>query len=71
MSLHPEALDRIIPAAPWEAARSRYADLATEDRPGNPWEEPFDASDEPVRVIPWIAVAAVLLIGLSLIASIH
>ena len=71
MTLHPEALDRIIPVDPCEAVRARYADLACEDRPGDPWAEPFDAREEPARFAMWIAVAAVLLIGCSLIASIH
>lgn len=33
--------------------------------------EEFDPREEPRRFAFWIAVAAVLLIGLSLIASIH
>lgn len=67
---HPDAIDRIIPADPFAAARARYADLACEDRPGNPMEKPFDPREAP-RPVLWIVVGAVLLIGLSLIASIH
>ena len=61
MTLHPEALDRIIPVDPCEAVRARYADLACEDRPGDPWAEPFDARDQPQPML-W-AVVAVLIIG--------
>lgn len=43
MNLHPEALDRIVPADPCEAVRARYAEFATEERPGDPWAVPFDA----------------------------
>lgn len=70
MNLHPEALDRIVPADPCEAVRARYAEFATEERPGDPWAVPFDARDEPSRFAIWIAAAAVALIGLSLIASV-
>jgi hypothetical protein len=42
MTMHPDALDRIVEADPWEAARARYAELATDDRPGDPLEIPFD-----------------------------
>lgn len=68
--MRPEALDRIIPGDPREAVRARYADLAASDRPGDPWAEPFEANEEPVRFLFWIAVGAAALVGLCLIASI-
>lgn len=71
MSLHPEAIDRIVEPEPFAAVRARYADLACDDRPGDPWAVPFDAREEPARFAIWIAVGAVLLIGLCLVASIH
>ena len=62
MTLHPETLDRIVEAEPFAAVRERYAALAyRQDRPGDPWAEPFDARDQP-RPMLW-AVVAVLLIG--------
>lgn len=60
MSLHPEALDRIIPVDPCEAVRARYAEFACEDRPGDPWAS-ADESDRPQPML-W-AVVAVLIIG--------
>ena len=69
MTMHPDAMDRIMPDAPWEAARARYAELATDDRPGDPYEVPLDPQDEP-RPMVW-AIVAVLLIGVAFVASIH
>jgi len=69
MTMHPDTLDRMVPASPWEATRARYAELATDDRPGDPLEVPFDARDEP-RPMVW-AIVAVLLIGVAFVASIH
>lgn len=69
MTMHPDALDRIVEPEPFAAVRARYAEFACEDRPGDPWAEPFDARDQPQPML-W-AVVAVLLIGLSFVASIH
>lgn len=40
MTMHPDTLDRIVPASPWEAVRERYATLAHDDRPGDPYDVP-------------------------------
>lgn len=69
MTMHPEALDRIVEAEPFAAVRDTYARFAMEDRPGDPWAEPFDARDQPQPML-W-AVVAVLIVGLSFVASIH
>lgn len=68
--MSPDAFDRIIPGDPREAVRARYADLAADDRPGDPWAEPFDARDEPARFIFWLAVGFALLVGACLVASV-
>lgn len=61
MNMHPDALDRIVEAEPFAAVRARYADLACEDRPGNPWEVEFDAREQPQPLL-W-AVIAIVIIG--------
>lgn len=71
MSLHPEAIDSIVEAEPFAAVRDRYASLANEDRPGNPWEVEFDPRNKPPRYALWFAIVGALLIGMSLVASIH
>ena len=64
MMLSPDTLDRILERDPWEATRDRYAQLATEDRPGSPYQVPFDA--RPSRDWPWWIMTAVQLVVVSL-----
>lgn len=63
MMLDPYTLDRIVERDPWEATRARYADLATQDRPGSPYE--FDAR-EVRRGWPWWLMTMVQLAAVSL-----
>jgi hypothetical protein len=64
MMLSPDTLDRIVEREPYAEARARYAELATEDRPGSPYQVPFDARPRPSRIrlaviaVEFIAVAA-------------
>jgi len=71
MTMHPDALDRMIPRSPWEATRDRYAELANDDRPGDP--NAFDPREEEQGspFFMWMAVVAVVLIGLSFVAAIR
>lgn len=64
MNLHPEALDRIVPADPFAMARARYADLACEERPGDPWKVEFDARQARPRA--FVIVTACQLVACAL-----
>lgn len=63
MMLDPYTLDRIVERHPWEDARDRYVDLATQDRPGSPYE--FDAR-EARRGWPWWLLTMAQLAAVSL-----
>lgn len=63
MMLSPETLDRIVEREPYAEARARYAELAMEDRPGDPWQVPFDA--RPARSLR-MAVIAVQFVAVAL-----
>lgn len=61
--LSPDTLDRIVERDPWEATRDRYADLASEDRPGSPHE--FDAR-KARRPLSWWIITGAQLVAVSL-----
>ena len=66
MMLSPDTLDRIVERDPWEATRDRYAELATEDRPGSPYQVPFDPRPAPrlrLAVVAIQFVACALFVG--------
>lgn len=63
MMLDPYTLDRIVERDPWEATRDRYVELASEDRPGSPYE--FDAR-EAHRPWSWWIITGAQLVAVSL-----
>ncbi len=58
---------RIIPDEPWAEARETYRRFAAEDRPGSPWEVPFDP--RPRYPVNLIKASLVLAAGCVVIAA--
>lgn len=58
----------ILPADPRDDVRERWRDFSTQERPGDPWAEPFDVN--PPSSFPVLTVAiAVTLIGMALVGG--
>lgn len=59
---------RIIPQEPWAEARERYREMAFEDRPGSPYEDPCPTPGFRPSLV--MAVFALVIVAASLIAMV-